>query len=103
MTTAGVLRFVALFSDPMAPGPPRAGRGKSGGGSRYTSMKFDIGQGRMPGTKRNVLLSYSAALLFTALALALRWLLNPWLGDELPFITLPAAVAAAVWFGGAGP
>ncbi len=57
----------------------------------------------MPGTKRNVLFSYSAALLFTALALALRWLLNPWLGDQLPFITLPAAVAAAVWFGGAGP
>lgn len=37
------------------------------------------------------------------LATAARWSLDPWLGDDLPLVTLFAAVAAAVWFGGYGP
>src|SRR5215210_972288 len=42
------------------------------------------------------------AIGFTALALAviLRWLLDPILGDALPLVTLFGAVAAAVWLGG---
>lgn len=42
------------------------------------------------------------ALGFSALALSvlLRWLLDPLLGDALPFVTLFGAVAAAVWLGG---
>ena len=35
-----------------------------------------------------------------ALAVAVRWLLDPWLGDNLPLVTLYGAVAAAVWIGG---
>src|SRR5215212_8215630 len=42
------------------------------------------------------------AIGFTALALAviLRWLLDPLMGDALPLVTLFGAVAAAVWVGG---
>jgi PAS domain S-box-containing protein len=40
------------------------------------------------------------AMVFTALAVLLRWLLNPWLGDYLVFATVYGAVALAVWFGG---
>ncbi|HZM92340.1 MAG TPA: PAS domain S-box protein [Vicinamibacterales bacterium] len=43
------------------------------------------------------------ALIFTAVAIALRWLLDPWLGDTYPLATLYGAVAAAVWVGGQGP
>jgi PAS domain S-box-containing protein len=42
------------------------------------------------------------ALLFTALAIAVRALLDPWLGDTLSLVTLYGAVAAAVWIGGHG-
>src|SRR5215212_7111547 len=42
------------------------------------------------------------AIGFTALALAviLRWLLDPLMGDALPLVTLFGAVALAVWLGG---
>ena len=42
------------------------------------------------------------ALSFAALAAAvlLRSLLDPWMGDTLPLVTLFGAVAAAVWLGG---
>jgi hypothetical protein len=34
------------------------------------------------------------------LAVALRWALDPLLGDALPLVTVFGAVAAAVWLGG---
>ena len=40
------------------------------------------------------------SLSLVALAVAVRWLLDPWLGDNLPLVTLYGAVAAAVWIGG---
>jgi PAS domain S-box-containing protein len=43
------------------------------------------------------------ALVSTALAVALRWLLDPYLGDLLALVTLYAAVAASVWYGGYRP
>jgi PAS domain S-box-containing protein len=45
------------------------------------------------------------ALGFVALAVAvlLRWLLDPLMGDSLPLVTLFGAVAAAVWLGGYRP
>lgn len=46
---------------------------------------------------------YAAAVLVTALAVAIRWPLEPWIGSHVPFATLYGAVAAAVWFGGVGP
>ena len=38
-----------------------------------------------------------------AAAVALRWLLDPLMGDTLPLVTLFGAVAVAVWIGGPGP
>ena len=35
-----------------------------------------------------------------AAAVALRWLLDPLLGDTLPLVTVFGAVAIAVWVGG---
>jgi len=40
------------------------------------------------------------SLSLVALAIAIRWLLDPWLGDTLPLVTLYGAVTAAVWMGG---
>jgi PAS domain S-box-containing protein len=54
-------------------------------------------------TTRTILLRYGGAVIFTALAVLLRWLLDPWLGDFLPFPTLYGAVAVAAWLGGYGP
>ena len=46
---------------------------------------------------------YGAALIATAAAVGIRWLLDAWLGDDLPLVSLFGAVAASVWFGGYGP
>ena len=35
-------------------------------------------------------------------AVLVRWLLDPWMGDALPLVTLFGAVAAAVWVAGTG-
>jgi PAS domain S-box-containing protein len=45
---------------------------------------------------------YSLSFAVLAAAAALRWALDPVLGDMLPFVTLFGAVAAAVWLGGLG-
>jgi PAS domain S-box-containing protein len=52
---------------------------------------------------RRSLVVYSAALAILAAMLLLRELLDPILGNNLPFVTLFGAVAAAVWLGGALP
>jgi PAS domain S-box-containing protein len=44
--------------------------------------------------------AYALSLAALALALVLRWLLDPVLGNALPFVTMFGAVAAAVWAGG---
>ncbi|MEK7954337.1 PAS domain S-box protein [Luteolibacter soli] len=38
--------------------------------------------------------------LITAVAVTVRWLLNPWLGERLSLVTLFPAVAAGVWIAG---
>jgi PAS domain S-box-containing protein len=52
---------------------------------------------------RRSVVPYAVALLAAALAVALRLLLDPLLGDSLPLVTLFGAVAGAVWVGGFGP
>src|SRR4051794_40567003 len=49
------------------------------------------------------LAAYGGAVAVTLAALHLRWVLDPWLGDGIPYSTLYGAVAIAVWFGGLGP
>jgi PAS domain S-box-containing protein len=43
---------------------------------------------------------YLIAVAVAAAAVGLRWLLDPWLHESLPLVTLYAAVAVAVWLGG---
>jgi PAS domain S-box-containing protein len=57
----------------------------------------------MLGTRQYVWSGYVIAVLSTALAVAVRGVLDPWLGEALPLVTLYGAVAAAVWFGGWRP
>jgi signal transduction histidine kinase/CheY-like chemotaxis protein len=51
----------------------------------------------------SMLASYGGAVAVTLAAVFLRWFLDPWLRDAVPYITLYGAVAIAVWFGGVGP
>ena len=46
---------------------------------------------------------YALGLLAVGIAVLLRWLLDPLLGDALPLVTLFGAVAAAAWLGGYRP
>jgi hypothetical protein len=48
----------------------------------------------MTSTARTILLHSGGAAVFTALAVLRRWLLDPWLGDYLPFPTLYGAVTS---------
>jgi signal transduction histidine kinase/CheY-like chemotaxis protein len=47
--------------------------------------------------------AYGGAVAVVLASVFLRWFLDPWLGNNVPFITLYGAVAIAVWFGGLGP
>ena len=49
---------------------------------------------------RETFKAYTLGLLTVALAVLLRWLLDPFLGDDYPLVTLFGAVAAVVWLGG---
>ena len=44
--------------------------------------------------------AYALGLVAVVLAVLVRWLLDPLMGDSLPLVTLFGAVAAAVWLGG---
>src|ERR1041384_4863582 len=44
--------------------------------------------------------AYALGFLALVLAVILRWVLNPVMGEALPLVTLFGAVAAAVWLGG---
>src|ERR1041384_2766735 len=44
--------------------------------------------------------TYALGLLTVLIAVLVRWLLDPVMGDTLPLVTLFGAVAAAVWLGG---
>ena len=49
---------------------------------------------------RDSLTNYVLGLVAVAVAVLLRWMLDPLMGDSLPLVTLFGAVAAAVWVGG---
>ena len=46
---------------------------------------------------------YAVPLATLAAAVLLRYLLDPWMGDTMPLVTLFGAVAASVWIGGTNP
>jgi len=47
--------------------------------------------------------AYAISLAALVAAVVLRWLLDPWIGDGMPFVTLFGAVAIAAWVGGYMP
>ena len=49
---------------------------------------------------RNSLGTYALGFVSLTVAVLLRWLLDPVMGDSLPLVTLFGAVAASVWLGG---
>jgi len=52
---------------------------------------------------RKILLEYGVAALALGVAVLVRWMLDPILGDNQPFCTLYGGVAVAVWYGGYRP
>lgn len=52
---------------------------------------------------RSGLSAYGIAFAAVALAIVVRLLLDPWMGDRFPFITVFLAVPFAAWYGGKGP
>jgi PAS domain S-box-containing protein len=52
---------------------------------------------------RSSLKSYALGIVALAVAVLLRWLFDPLMGDALPLVTLFGAVAATVWLGGYRP
>ena len=53
--------------------------------------------------RRKRIFTYLVAAGCVAAATLARTLIDPWLGDRLPFITYFAAIVAAAWFGRLGP
>jgi len=49
---------------------------------------------------RATIIGQIVAVLATLIAVLLRSVMDPWLGNNLPFVTLFGAVAVGVWFGG---
>src|SRR5262245_34861842 len=52
---------------------------------------------------RKQVLGYAVAVLVVAVAVLLRFLVDRYLGDHLPFITFFVAVIVASWYGGLRP
>jgi PAS domain S-box-containing protein len=52
---------------------------------------------------RSAIAGYAGALALAAAALAVRWLLDPWLGDKAPLVAGLAAVLLLAWNVGRGP
>ena len=57
----------------------------------------------LPQDKRPAWLRYAVAILVTLIAVMVRVLFNPLLGDALELVTIYGAVAFSVWYGGVGP
>ena len=53
--------------------------------------------------ERSAASTYALAILGLIAAVLLRLVLDPWMGDALPLVTVYGSVAAAVWLGGARP
>ncbi len=52
---------------------------------------------------RKSAVAYFVAIASTLVAVLLRWLADPYLGDHVPLVTLYGAVAVTAWFGGLRP
>ena len=72
---------------------------------------MSVSRGRLGGTRiwraiqtgRHGRAGYAVALLLVAASLLLRFLLQRWLGDNVPYLLFFPAVMVAAWYGGLGP
>ena len=69
----------------------------------FAYLLGDSGSEARPLPRTAAVAAYGGAVAVALGALLLRWFLDPWLGNGIPYITLYGAVAIAVWFGGLGP
>src|SRR5512133_2543604 len=53
--------------------------------------------------RRTAVLGYGLALLLVVLATVVRWLLDPYMGDTVPYVTYFLANALVIRFAGVGP
>ena len=58
---------------------------------------------RPSGRTRSAAAAYALAVATLVAAVGLRYVLDPWMRDSLPLVTIFGAVAAAVWLGGYRP
>ena len=73
--------------------------------SSYLLLAFAIGV-LSPERQRRLfatVAAYGGAIAAVLAAVLVRWLLDPWLGTAVPYVTLFGAVAVAVWLGGWAP
>jgi signal transduction histidine kinase/CheY-like chemotaxis protein len=63
----------------------------------------DVGHEDRRLARTSAVAAYGGAVAVVLAAVFVRWFLDPWLGTQVPFITVYGAVAIAVWFGGLGP
>jgi PAS domain S-box-containing protein len=61
------------------------------------------GVGLKPANARSSSVAWALPFAILIAAVGLRYLLDPWMGDTLPLVTLFGAVAASVWIGGIRP
>ena len=58
---------------------------------------------RLSGRTHSATAAYGLAVAAVVAAVSLRYVLDPWMRDSLPLVTIFGAVAAAVWLGGYRP
>ena len=58
---------------------------------------------RPSGRTHSAAAAYALAVATLVAAVGLRYVLDPWMRDSLPLVTIFGAVAAAVWLGGYRP
>ena len=56
-----------------------------------------------PGAAPSLWSSYALTIVIVAACIGIRYLLDPWMGNSLPLVTIFGGVAASVWLGGYRP
>ena len=54
-------------------------------------------------SRKSIAVRYGIAVLAVSAAILLRWAVDPWLGNQYPFVTVLGAVGITAWAGGVGP
>ena len=71
--------------------------------SSYLLLAYALGGLPVRRATSATIATYGGAIGTALGAVLVRLVFDPWIGDDVPYITLFGAVALAVWLGGAGP